>query len=154
MNGKDHAIIGKAAGTVMALARADQNDTFWDLVLRAVGGYVGGNVGQVLPDFLEPAIHSFHRDVAHSIAFGVGVVELTRRLIEAWEMYCRTQAAAARERRNVEDATDGDRFGSFAEETFWKMAIGFAPGVAAGYVSHLAADATTPRGIPMLTRGF
>jgi membrane-bound metal-dependent hydrolase YbcI (DUF457 family) len=37
---------------------------------------------------------------------------------------------------------------------FWRFAAGFANGLAAGYVSHLALDAATPRSLPLLVSGF
>jgi hypothetical protein len=36
------------------------------------------------------------------------------------------------------------------EELMWRFAAGFTNGLAAGYVSHLAPDAATPRSIPLL----
>jgi hypothetical protein len=39
-------------------------------------------------------------------------------------------------------------------ELFWRFLAGFTNGLAAGYVSHLALDAATPRSIPLLTNGF
>ncbi len=39
-------------------------------------------------------------------------------------------------------------------EIFWRLAAGFANGLAAGYLSHLALDAMTPRSIPLLKSGF
>lgn len=39
-------------------------------------------------------------------------------------------------------------------ELLWRLAAGFANGLAAGYLSHLALDAVTPRSIPLLKTGF
>jgi len=39
-------------------------------------------------------------------------------------------------------------------ELLWRLAAGFANGLAAGYLSHLALDAVTPRSIPLLKAGF
>jgi hypothetical protein len=36
-------------------------------------------------------------------------------------------------------------------EFIWTLLAGFLNGLAAGYVSHLLLDATTPRGIPFLS---
>jgi hypothetical protein len=46
------------------------------------------------------------------------------------------------------------RFLSALFELFWRLAAGFFNGLRAGYVSHLALDAMTPRSIPLLTSGF
>ncbi|PYU90685.1 MAG: hypothetical protein DMG25_16690 [Acidobacteria bacterium] len=39
-------------------------------------------------------------------------------------------------------------------EFLWRFLAGFTNGLAAGYVSHLALDAATPRSIPLLTTGL
>jgi hypothetical protein len=39
-------------------------------------------------------------------------------------------------------------------EIFWEFLAGFLNGLMAGYTSHLALDALTPRSIPLLGRGF
>lgn len=39
-------------------------------------------------------------------------------------------------------------------ELFWRFLTGFTSGLAAGYVSHLALDAVTPRSIPLLSNRF
>ncbi len=47
-----------------------------------------------------------------------------------------------------------DPFSKFLLDLFallWRLAAGFANGLAAGYISHLALDAVTPRSIPLLT---
>jgi hypothetical protein len=39
-------------------------------------------------------------------------------------------------------------------ELFWRFLTGFTSGLAAGYVSHLALAAVTPRSIPLLSNRF
>jgi len=46
-----------------------------------------------------------------------------------------------------------DLFAKLAE-LFWRFLAGLANGLAAGYVSHLALDAFTPRSLPLLASGF
>lgn len=153
MDGKTHKKIGRISGAAVAVVCSDDGDTLGDLVLQGVGGCLGGTVGQAIPDLLEPALHSHHRDLAHSFAAGVAVVELTRRVIAVWNTYCRANAAAA-QRKACPELSPSERFACGAEAAFWKVAIGFGPGLAAGYVSHLALDASTPRGIPLFVRGL
>jgi inner membrane protein len=75
-----------------------------------------------VPDILEPAITPHHRQFAHSITLGTGLTK--------WAMdFCR--------RENCE----GDPFP--------RILLGCA---LAAYLSHLAADFATPRGLPVLGR--
>jgi hypothetical protein len=153
-NGKTHRRIGKASGALTAIARTQTTDTPLDVLLHAVGGYCGGAVGAAMPDVIEPAVHSHHRNVAHSYTTGGAVVATTAKYLEVWEAYCRSKATAAALRRTQTGRSELQTLGSVLEELLWKLLYGFGPGVAAGYVSHLALDAGTPRGIPLLLRGF
>lgn len=78
-----------------------------------------GIVGAKLPDILEPAIHSHHRAFFHSLVVAGGVAWAIRKIL-AWPR-----------------ETPGQRL-------VRATALGFA----VGYVSHLALDALTPRGLP------
>lgn len=80
----------------------------------------GGIVGAKLPDILEPAIHSHHRAFFHSLVMAGGI---------AWAI----QKILSRSRE-----TPGQRL--------FRAAV---LGIAVGYVSHLALDALTPRGLPI-----
>ena len=93
-----HIALGVPAGTLLALSRARHQD-FYHAVLEAAGGGVGGWLGAMLPDGLEPAIHSFHRNVVHSAAAGVVVAEGARRGLTRWECYWRKQADEFAKRR-------------------------------------------------------
>ncbi len=153
MDGKTHRKVGKLAGALTTLMYMEASDDPVDVALSLVGGYWAGAAGAALPDIFEPAIHSFHRDVMHSYTFGTVGSVAARPVIEKWRAYCRQNASNAAQRRLVPGVTPADFWASLAEELFWKIAVGFASGIAAGYVSHLMLDAATPRGIPLLTRG-
>jgi hypothetical protein len=138
-DGKTHDQLGGALGALVALLRSDaEKDAPVDVVMRVLGGYLGGRVGAKIPDWLEPAVSSWHRKTAHSMVVGTTVFEITRRNISAWEDHCRAQQAEAR------------ALGNNADFLFWALASGFGPAVAAGHLSHIALDAQTPRGIPFI----
>jgi inner membrane protein len=144
-NRKQHAQAGALLGGGFALARASvANPNF--VGAEAIGGLLGGWVGGILPDLLEPAIHSHHRDIAHSVTAG-GLLGLAR--ITAWETSCRENA-----NRCVAQTPDGSAKDPQAElkAFLWHVAAGLAIGLVVGYASHLALDAVTPRGIPLIGR--
>ena len=157
---KTHKLVGAGSGAVYAAYRAKEQrvPNWWTEV---AGGALGGYVGGLLPDVLEPAISSWHRDVAHSCAAGGGIVALGNALA-AIEAACRENAEKC---RAIPMAPLGSIFVPVAGEPIsqllsqlfeflWRLAAGFVNGVAAGYVSHLALDAATPRSIHLLMTGF
>jgi len=64
----------QVAVRVRSLSAKEQRVPNW--WTEVAGGALGGYVGGLLPDVLEPAISSWHRDVAHSCAAGGGIVAL------------------------------------------------------------------------------
>lgn len=147
---KTHQQIGLAAGAVYASYRAkDQNTSNW--LLEVAGGAARGYMGGLLPDILEPAISSWHRDVAHSCATGGTIVSALVNMLPEWETACRENAERCRAAATV--STDSAiQLLSALGELFWRFLAGFLHGLASGYVSHLALDAVTPRSIPFITR--
>jgi hypothetical protein len=138
-DGKTHDQVGGALGALVALIRSDaEKDAPMDVVMRMLGGYLGGRIGAKIPDWLEPAVSSWHRKTAHSVVVGATVFEVTRRKIAEWEDFCRAERAEAQ--------TSGNK----ADFLFWSLASGFGPAVAAGHLSHIALDTQTPRGIPFI----
>lgn len=139
-NATEHDDGGTWIAGLIELLRAgsDPNITATQLGVRVAAAMVGGKLGAKIPDWLEPAVHSWHRSHAHSITAAVGVFEVARRTADAWDQHCREKQDEAR------------ALGQKADEWFWVAAQGFAPAVASGYLSHLLLDAQTPRGIPWI----
>ena len=74
-DGNTHRLVGAGTGAVVAGFRAkQQKDHHWwgEVACGALGGYVGGQ----LHDLLEPAISSWHRDVAHSCTAGGAILAM------------------------------------------------------------------------------
>jgi hypothetical protein len=155
---KTHKYIGAGTGAVYAAFQAkDQSDTnFW---IEAVGGALGGYSGGIVPDVLEPAICSWHRGVCHSWT-AAGTVLYARATLAQWAESCRKQADKCRLIPMVEDLASGEwvpipqtpiqNLVMQLGELFWRLLAGFLNGFAAGYISHLALDSGTPRGLPVL----
>jgi len=164
---KTHRRAGRVAGGVYAAHRAKGQGVL-PCAVETLGGVLGGDLGGIVADVLEPALTSWHRGPAHSCVAGAAVLSLGDPLMR-FESYCREQAERnAKERVTLRAIPDLSREGSFVVvsadplgqlwlaicEFFWRMLAGFANGVAAGYLSHLALDAGTFRSIPILTNGF
>lgn len=138
-DGKTHDQFGGALGALLALLRSNaEKDAPMAVVMRMLGGYLGGRVGAKIPDWLEPAVSSWHRSTAHSVVVGATLFEVTRQNIDAWEEHCRAKQAEAQAGANQADVF------------FWALASGFGPAVVAGHLSHIALDAQTPRSIPLI----
>jgi membrane-bound metal-dependent hydrolase YbcI (DUF457 family) len=160
-DGVTHKLAGTGSGLIFAAYRANGQSP-GDWIVELAGGAIGGYVGGILPDVLEPAISSWHRGTAHSYVSGATLATCVYRTLSDWETACRGQAQNCRAIRM--SRTPGGTFVaassgplhqllSSAAELFWRLLAGFLSGLVAGYVSHLALDATTPRSIPLIGSG-
>jgi membrane-bound metal-dependent hydrolase YbcI (DUF457 family) len=113
--------------------------------LEMIGGGLGGQVGGLLPDQLEPAISSWHRGTAHSYTLIVLLLDRRAQLLD-WVEWCREQGRSCERRLACEP---GSALILQLWIAFWSLAAGFVTGLLAGYVSHLALDALTPHGLPL-----
>jgi hypothetical protein len=162
-----HAYVGMTAGIGYAAFQAKGRSSF-NLLAEAAGGALGGWYGGQLPDVFEPALSSWHRGFAHSGAAGTAIVANRPRL-SSFQDQCRKQAEECRSKRESltmvphpsqpnlfvpAPSRQWEHLWLTVQELFWLFAAGFANGLAAGYVSHLALDFTTPRSIPLLTGRF
>ncbi len=164
-DGRTHKLVGLTAGIWYAAYQAKEQ-TAENWLLEVAGGALGGYLGGILPDVLEPAISSWHRDVAHSVAAGGTIVSLRDKLMKL-EGWCRENAEKCKAIQMEQDtSSQGLKFVPAPIdplsrvivnicEMFWRLLAGALNGLAAGYVSHLALDATVgQRSIPLLTSGF
>lgn len=97
-NRKTHSLVGMTAGAGYAAYQAKGQSTskVWaELLGGAVGGYFAGQ----LPDVLEPAIHPWHRSIAHSGTVATTVLATARTKAISWQDHCRKQAEACRIKR-------------------------------------------------------
>jgi len=138
---------GLAAGAVVAGYKARNLDQ-QHLLLEVVGGGIGGMLGAIAPDFLEPALHSWHRSVAHSGAAGFGGAFAIQQCA-TWQQRCRLEAQRHDQLRAITQ-DDWARFWHAAMAFLWRLLSGFVAGLPAGYLLHLILDAASPRGIPPL----
>lgn len=146
-----HTTLGIPAGSALAAYRARHQD-FLHALLEAAGGGLGGWLGALLPDWLEPAVHSFHRNIAHSVAAGVAVAEGARRGLRSWESYWRNRADEFANKRRQADGDIVSILLNLMAEGACRILAGIAAGIVGGFASHLVLDAGTPRSIPLISR--
>lgn len=149
---KTHQWVGAASGATRAAYKA------WGqpgCLMETIGGGFGGYWTSMLPDALEPAISSWHRGPCHSLTASAVVLSMDQ-VLGDWAKYCREQANKYRAIQTVQDPFTGEfhlvpiSLFQMLAEWFWSFLAGVMNGVSAGYLSHLALDAVTPRGIPFL----
>lgn len=145
---RTHLIVGTTSGAVAAAYSAREQNP-WNAFAEALGGGIGGGLGSAAPDTLEPAFHSWHRSFAHSYTAAAGGTIALRRAVPSWQHRCRTEAAR-HDRLALMSSDAWSRLWHRVAAFLWRMAAGFAVGAATGYISHLALDTGTPRGLPLL----
>tara|TARA_R110001592_G_scaffold37064_3_gene123929 strand:- start:973 stop:1341 length:369 start_codon:yes stop_codon:yes gene_type:complete len=117
-NGKAHILTGCTVGlAIVCIDRGNMSEITHNPITASVVGAVFAK----LPDILEPALHSHHRQFFHSVVF---LSAVSYSLMRAYEWK--------------------------PKDAFEKALRGFALIAAGGYLSHLLLDMTTPRGIPIL----
>lgn len=110
-------------GVLCTLAVGAVNDCPEEERLPTLGAmFVAGLAGLRAPDILEPAIHSHHRKFFHSFLVLGGLAWATQRLW-VWK----------------------------PETLEMRLVRAAAIGALVGYCSHLLLDATTPRGLPLIS---
>jgi membrane-bound metal-dependent hydrolase YbcI (DUF457 family) len=148
MNGGVHKAVGAGVGiAAVAVFRSIEKSKPLG-ILELAGGAVGGMIGASLPDILEPATSSYHRGPAHSMAFSSGIVYGAIKGLG--EIRASLDKKAAELQYKSEKADDWlmsllYQIGAWAVE----FITGALTAVVPGYVSHIALDATTPRGVPI-----
>lgn len=147
-NRHTHLGVGVGTGALAAGYRA-RTEPIRHLVAELVGGAIGGGVGGVTPDILEPATSPNHRDVAHSVAAGAVIVWMG---VANWQAYCRNRACLSDQLACRTEIHPDVRASAELRAVLWRMLAGAIVGFAAGYLSHLALDATTAKRIPLLMR--
>lgn len=146
---REHDAAGVVVGVATALITARKDAQPYELMLEAIGGGFGGRFGSHVPDVLEPAVHSHHRDVMHSMTVATALVAKGQKRAMKVVDRLRERADELRGRRDA--STDlFERFILVLAEAACRMAAGFVAALIPGYVSHLALDTGTPRSIPLL----
>jgi hypothetical protein len=149
---REHRRVGGPVGGITALSfAADQPSAL--AFVEALGGWWAGESVSTLPDVFEPGTSSHHRGPAHSIsmtAYGATMVfrqtrEIQNQLRFAAQQCFQTAQLSQNGLQQMLCATFGLLF---------HFAAGALPAIPASYASHVLLDAATPRGVPVVFRGF
>ena len=147
-NRQTHIKVGVLSGCGFAAYRSCEQD-LPNMLLETIGGGVGGYIGSRLPDMIEPAMCPDHRQFAHSVAAGSSVACSLYKLLEKWEKEFRSRAKYYGDKRNEDFASWFQKFLYTVLEIFFRIVAGGLGGLGAGYISHLALDGRTPKGLPV-----
>ena len=148
-----HRAIAVAAAAVIGLIRA-QDMPEEERLPYVAGACLGALATATLPDLLEPAIHGWHRDVFHSGTAGVALVGGAVRLAATKGQQMVSEAKQLRETAGTLAPTDPRQANITNRCQTGAFQRGLVLGGVVGVGSHLVADAATPRGIPLLSRGL
>ena len=136
MNRSAHDLAGGVAGLLSTLIATVQAQRPLDLA-ELLGCWAGGVLGARLPDTLEPATNPHHRQAAHAVVVTAGAWAILVPKLRDLEGRCRVYAA------QMDSVAPLWALGA-------RLLAGILRGLLPGYVSHMALDATTPMGLPLL----
>jgi membrane-bound metal-dependent hydrolase YbcI (DUF457 family) len=144
-NYRTHLAAGTIAGTVTAgvLSQGQPSATAF---AEITGGLLGGAIGGIMPDVIEPATSPNHRKIAHSMV-AAGSLALAR--VTEWQAACRRRAAEHSQAASLLQPGCQERADAESAAMWWSLLAGFTAGFVAGYASHLALDALTTRSLPL-----
>jgi membrane-bound metal-dependent hydrolase YbcI (DUF457 family) len=147
-----HKIVGGLTGATAAFLNA-QNQPLLPALAEIFGGWLAGQHAGTWPDAAEPSISSHHRDVCHAIAPSFASATLLLQQVESLQGALRSQAQAYFQLAATTNDGSQQTVSAIAG-LFLHVLAGSVPAIPAGYLSHVALDAATARGVPLLIRGF
>jgi len=118
-------------------------------VAEVAGGALGGAIGGLGPDWVDPPTSPFHRGVGHSAAVSCVLAVLASRRIDSWQARLREEAARLRSLHRV--AVD-PLLRAFYGICYVLMCLvsGALVGFLVGWGSHLALDFGSVRTLPLI----
>lgn len=119
------------------------------LLLEVLGGLVAGNLGAWLPDVFDQPLQPGHRSVGHGIVPVATAATTAVRALDSWQSRLRTEADR-RAALRTSAATPLQRLWRAVLELLCWLGAGALAGLLGGYGSHVALDAFTPAGLPLL----
>ncbi len=143
-----HLAIAAVCGGVAAYfvaTEAGSSDPFPEIL----GGILGALATAMVPDAIDPATSPSHRGSGHSVAFA-GLVSLAIQPCRRFAARCRNDAETFRSLAAQAEARPGEQADHQFSELASRFAAGVAVGLPVGLLSHLGADATTPRGLTLV----
>jgi len=116
---------------------------------EAVGGFVGGMGGGLLPDWIDTPDSPCHRAEAHSVGITGTVGYFVSQQLPTWQTSLRNEAQRYAQLREAAPSFL-PQIGYGALEFIMRFLSGLLAGLLGGYASHLALDSLTPSSLPIL----
>lgn len=146
---RTHRGVATLAGVGVGLYAVRNVSTLDAALARILGSVLAANLAAMVPDVLEPAVHSRHRKVFHSVAALAGTARVSLRPPQRARLGEReAEAVRLKAHRAALAPQDPDRLWLWLAEMLQHLFIGAAMGAPVGYLSHLVLDAGSPRGLP------
>jgi membrane-bound metal-dependent hydrolase YbcI (DUF457 family) len=145
MNRRTHSRAGIVAGIGTYGLHKYVHQQPWELV-QVAGAGIGGAVGGIVPDMLEPATNPHHRELFHSVAAG-SIAILAGKDSRSMLMWLQEES----NRLNLLIPYTVDFWGKLwlqIKKLVLDLLIGFILGFCGGYLSHVFLDSMTPNSIP------
>lgn len=146
-NRADHIVAGALASGCMA-TYLNKNDPSPDFLTDALSIFIGGWIGSKLPDIIDPPTSPRHRSIGHGMIQSSLLTRKALSIIPVFRKAC-FDASAEYEVKASKETGIWNLFYRLISFVF-KFMAGLAPGILAGYVSHLALDFSTPMCLPLL----
>lgn len=147
-NGGDHRLAGMALGAGFACYQARKQSPE-DLLIEALGGVIGGNLGARMPDIIDPPLHPRHRSLGHGVVpVGAGAYASVRSL-QGWQEFLRREANRRAELSPVANSPL-ESLWHWVVSLLCRLGAGAVAGFLAGYGSHILMDAVTPSSLPLI----
>jgi hypothetical protein len=143
-----HGALGLAAGVLSAAYQA-HNETGYRFLAEVIGGAAGGRAGSKVADIIDPPLHPRHRSVGHGVAQNATALAAYLEALPRWQAALRQLSERLRQARIELDGTAAKVLCGALEVACCLLA-GFLAGFPAGHLSHLALDALTPFGLPVV----
>lgn len=145
-NRRVHVTAGAIAGIGAGLATArelPQEHQFIHVAFATLGGVVGS----MLPDMIEPATSPSHRGAFHSLLAAGG---LTAAAAADWSARCHKRAAECDAKAAGCQIDSPERNDEELKALAFRALAGLIIGLIAGYGSHLLLDSATSRSLPLI----
>lgn len=147
-NGRTHKVVGAVVGGGAALVKS-AGQPAGCRALETAGGVLAGVGLGMLPDVIEPALHPGHRSLAHGAAPAVVLGSLVAQHLDSWQASLRARAEQQATLAMQSQSQLAHLWHAFLELLF-RLLAGAVAGGFGGYGSHLALDAFTRRGLPLI----
>lgn len=145
-NRRTHRTFGVIAGAALAFALS-KGQPLLHRIFEIIGGAIAGLISALLPDMFEPADSPNHRSLFHGLLPNTLLIIYCARRLRPSQFSLRSRADNHADLARRAQTT-GLKLWHRSLEFFCRFFAGAVAGALAGYGSHLALDAITPRSLP------